>query len=93
MTILEIAADAEKAVDALTIALNDQPSEDPEVAERLKGIVHGVMLTLTAIAAGANTATAEQAEAAGDALLASMPALSDLADAMREDEDRRTIAA
>lgn len=93
MTILELAANAEQAVDALTTALNDQPTDSPEVVEKLKGIAHGVLLALNAIAADTSGDSAEKAGEAMDALLPAIPALADLAEALREDEYQRTIAA
>lgn len=93
MTLAEIAAGAEKAADALTVALNNQPCDDPDVAEKLRGIVHAVMLAVGALAAGADNDTAEKAAGASDLLLAAMPALEDVAEAMREAAYRRTIAA
>ncbi|HEY9369937.1 hypothetical protein [Streptomyces sp.] len=93
MTTLELAAAAEKAVDALTTRLNDQPAGDPDVADKLKGIAHGVLLSLNAIRADTTEDSAEKAGEAMDALLPAIGALSDLADALREDEYRRTVAA
>lgn len=92
MTLVEIAANAEKAVDALTAALNNDPCTSPEVAEKLRSIAHGLLLAVGTIASTGDGDTAEQAGAASDLLLASLPALDELADAMRQDEDRRVLA-
>lgn len=83
----------EQAVDELTTALNNQPADSPDVADRLAGIIQGAMLALAAIAATAGDDAAEEATDASDKLLAAMPALDRLADAMREAADRHVLAA
>ncbi|MEU6725540.1 hypothetical protein ABZ917_17675 [Nonomuraea wenchangensis] len=93
MTTIELAAAAEKAVDALTTRLNDQHAADPEVVEKLKGIVHGVLLALNAVAADTAGDSAEKAGEAMDALLPAVPAIADLAEALRDDAYQRGIAA
>ncbi|SET50631.1 hypothetical protein [Nonomuraea wenchangensis] len=94
MTTIELAAAAEKAMDALTTRLNDQPSDSPEVVEKLKGIVHGVLLALGAALPEDAGDTAEQAREVMDTLLQpAVGALDDLAEALRDDEYQRTIAA
>lgn len=92
MTTFEIAAAAEKAVDALTVALNAQPAT-PDVVEKLRGIAHGLLLAVGTIASTGDGDTAEAAGAASDTLLAVMPGLDDLVDALRQDEDRHLLAA
>jgi hypothetical protein len=93
MTTIEIATAAEQAVDALTTRLNAAPDHTPEVAEKLRGIAHSLLLAVGTIASTSDGETAEKAGDASDVLLASLPALDELADAMREDEYQRTIAA
>jgi hypothetical protein len=93
MTLIDLAARAETAMDDLTTALNTQSCTSPEVAEKLRGIAHSLLLAVGTIACAGEGDTAGRAGAASDLLLASLPALDDLADAMRQDEDRRILAA
>ncbi|MGA4989923.1 hypothetical protein [Nonomuraea bangladeshensis] len=93
MTTFELAAAAEKAVDALTERLNEQPDASAEIVEKLKGIAHSLLLALNPVAADTAGDTAEKAGDAMDALQPAVGALDDLAEALRDDAYRRAIAA
>lgn len=94
MTLTELAAQAEAAIDQLATALNQQrrPADMGQVAKHLRGVVHGVTLALAPLSQDIDADVAEQAGESIDALLTAMPALAVLVDAAQEVDYRDALA-